>query len=215
MKQFYFIYFFVRGKYLLPLKMLTFLIEDWTRGIFFAKTSQNTGFSERLMFLSLKEQKLFCFDFISVFRKQNICQPDSPLRLVRSKSWNILENLEGVSKVSVQTCLWAVLTLFEIMNQWMILSWRPWRVMKKKLWNQCQFLALNSPNCADSCQGQIKIPPNPRQDPSTLKCNLILSLDLNSAGNSSLLSSNAFKKHQRHQNIQSGQIQLVQQNTFF
>lgn len=123
--------FFVRGKYLLPLKMLTFLIEDWTRGIFFAKTSQNTGFSERLMFLSLKEQKLFCFDFISVFRKQNICQPDSPLRLVRSKSWNILENLEGVSKVSVQTCLWAVLTLFEIMNQWMILSWRPWRVMKK------------------------------------------------------------------------------------
>lgn len=86
---------------------------------------------------------------------------------------------------------------------------------EKKLWNWCQFLALNSPNCGGSCQQQIQIPPNPRQDLSTLKCNPIQSLDLNSAVNTSLLSSNAFKKHQRHQNIQSGQIQLVQQNTSF
>lgn len=51
--------------------------------------------------------------------------------LVRSKSWNILENLEGVLTISVQTCLWAVLTSFKIMNRWMILTSRPWRVMKK------------------------------------------------------------------------------------
>lgn len=44
----------------------------------------------------------------------------------------------------------------------------------------CQFQTLNSSNCGGSCQGQIQIPLNPRQDLSVLKCNLIQGLDLNS-----------------------------------
>lgn len=73
-KQFYFIYLCVCGKCLLPLKILTFLIEDWTQGSFFAKTSENTKFNKRLIifffFLSLKNRSFFTL-FLSLFSGKN------------------------------------------------------------------------------------------------------------------------------------------------
>lgn len=145
-------------------------------GKLFAKPHKTQGSVKGLIFYPWKNRSFYVL-ILSLFSGKN--KTFTSHFTSKAAKVKILESLEGVSKVLVQTCLWAVLTSYEIMNQWMILTTRPWR---KAFENQCQFLALNSPNCRDSCQGQIQIPPNPRRDLSTLKRDSIQSLDLNSAG---------------------------------
>ena len=182
---------------------------------FLPKPHKTLGSAKGWFFLSLKEQKIFYVDFICFQERRKHLPATFTLKAGKVKVLDYLRKLgRDLQSFSSNLPLGCTYILYdnESMDDTNIKSLQS---HEEKLWNPCQYLALNSPSCGDSCQRQIQILPNPRQDLSTLKCNWFQSLDLNSAGNNSLISSNASKKHQRHQHIRSGQIQLVQQSRAF
>lgn len=108
----------------------------------FAKTSRNTEYSERLLFVCLWLFVLFCFVigwflilertaaflfwiYLSFQERTKLFPATITLKSGKVKVLEYLRKLgRGLISFSSNTS-------FELMNQWMIVTSRPWRVMKR------------------------------------------------------------------------------------
>ena len=138
---------------------------------FLPKPHKTLGSAKGWFFLSLKEQKIFYVDFICFQERRKHLPATFTLKAGKVKVLDYLRKLgRDLQSFSSNLPLGCTYILYdnESMDDTNIKSLQS---HEEKLWNPCQYLALNSPSCGDSCQRQIQILPNPRQDLSTLKCN--------------------------------------------
>lgn len=135
-----FIYLCVCVKCLLPLKMLIFLTEDWPQGSFLPKPHETLSTVKGfclfvcgclfcfviVWFLILERTEAFLFWIYLSFQERTKHFPAT----ITLKSGKVKVS-EYLRKLGRGLLSFSSNTSFELMNQWMIVTSRPWRVMKK------------------------------------------------------------------------------------